>query len=125
MKSLSYLNKYLVKKLESLSLWTDSVKEQLLNQRGSVQNIDSIPDEVKAVFKTTWEVKQKAVIDHAHARAPFICQSQSMNLHFNHTNRNKIMAAQIYAWKQGLKTGVYYTRTRMLATAGACASCSS
>ena len=122
------INPNLVQKLESINLWNDQMRNQLIVNRGSVQNIKGIPDHVKLVFKTVWEIKQKSVIDHARSRAPFIDQSQSMSLHFAEPSPSKISAAQLYAWKSGLKTGVYYTRTQMKSNAqpltDVCESCS-
>lgn len=119
------INKILVRKLESLHLWNDDIRTQIIRNRGSIQNIETIPLQVRSVFKTIWEIKQKAVIEQSRARAPFICQSQSLNLHFDEPNRSKISAAQLYAWKLGLKTAVYYTRTKMKSTApSVCESCS-
>jgi ribonucleoside-diphosphate reductase alpha chain len=117
------LNKILVQKLESINMWNDDIQLQLVQNRGSIQNINEIPQDIKSIFKTCWEVKQRSVVNQASERAPFICQSQSMNLYFNEPNRGKISAAQIYAFKKGLKTGVYYTRTKMKSMPQATTSC--
>jgi ribonucleoside-diphosphate reductase alpha chain len=105
------VNKHLMKKLMDLKIWNDDVKEQLMLSDGSVQDIDEIPQDIKDVFRTVWEVRQRSVIDHAVARGPFVDQSQSQNLFFAKPNFTKLHSALMYAWKKGLKTGVYYTRS--------------
>ena len=79
---------------------------------GSVQNIPEIPDDIKKIYKTVWEIKNKSIIDHAVARGPFIDQSQSMNLYFSQPDPVKLSSALIYGWKNGLKTGMYYLRSQ-------------
>jgi ribonucleoside-diphosphate reductase alpha chain len=119
------INKILIEKLEKLDLWNDNVRNKIIVNRGSIQNIEEIPSHIKSIFKTIWEIKQKKVIDQSRSRAPFVCQSQSLNLYFDEPNRAKISAAQLYAWNLGLKTAVYYTRTKMKSTAPTvCESCS-
>ena len=111
------VNKYLLRDLVSLGLWTPELRNELLAARGSVQGIASIPTELKELYKTVWEIKQKVVIDQAAQRAPFICQSQSLNIHMADPNVKKLTSMHFYAWKAGLKTGMYYLRTRPKADA--------
>jgi ribonucleoside-diphosphate reductase alpha subunit len=106
------VNKYLVDDLTKLGLWTSDVRSQIIADNGSVQNIDEIPDDLKAVYKTVWEIPQKVLIDMAADRSPFICQSQSLNLFLAEPTYAKISSMHMYAWKQGLKTGCYYLRTK-------------
>ena len=105
------LNKYLVDSLETRGLWNDDMADLLLAHKGSVQNITTIPKEVKEVFKTAFEIKMRHVIALAKTRGKYICQSQSMNLFFENPEQNKLNSALFYAWQQGLKTGSYYMRT--------------
>ena len=106
------VNKYLVKDLIKLNLWNESIKNEIMAHNGSVQGIDRIPDSLKGLYKTVWEIKQKSVINHALARAPYICQGQSLNIHLQEPNFGKLSSMHFYAWKLGLKTGMYYLRTR-------------
>lgn len=106
------LNKHLLKDLMELGLWNDNLKNALIANNGSVQNIEGIPDEIKALYKTTWEIKQKTLIDYAADRGPFICQSQSLNVFMEDANYKKLSSLHFYAWQRGLKTGMYYLRTR-------------
>lgn len=105
------VNKYLLKDLIDRGLWSESLKNQLILNNGSVQNL-SIPDELKALYRTVWETSQKVLIDMAADRGAFICQSQSLNLFMASPDFNKIQSMHFYAWKKGLKTGVYYTRIK-------------
>ena len=105
-------NKHLQKDLEQLGLWNEQLKNILMTSYGSVQNIKEIPENIKAVYKTVWEIKNKALIDHAIARGPFVDQSQSMNLYFADPEALKITSALMYGWKNGLKTGMYYLRSQ-------------
>jgi ribonucleoside-diphosphate reductase alpha chain len=100
-----------------LSLWNPDLRNKLMAERGSVQNIKEVPVEIKNLYKTVWEVKQRVIIDQAAARGPFICQSQSMNIHMPEPTTSKLTSMHFYAWKQGLKTGMYYLRTRPTADA--------
>ncbi|ACH46848.1 putative ribonucleotide reductase large subunit [Feldmannia species virus] len=106
------INKHLLRDLTSLGVWGDKVKNQLLRANGSVQNIPQIPEDIKALYKTVWEIPQRVILDHAAARGPFICQSQSMNIHMAEPSRGKITSMLFYGWRKGLKTGMYYLRTR-------------
>ena len=111
------VNKHLLKDLVELGLWNDDMKQQLIINNGSVQKIAGIPDEVKALYKTVWEISQRTLIDMAAARGAFIDQSQSFNVHIAEPNFGKLTSMHFYAWKSGLKTGMYYLRTRGAASA--------
>ena len=106
------LNQYLVSDLIDRNLWNEAMQNALIKHKGSVQHIDAVPDELKSLYKTTWEIKQRFVIDHAAARGKYVCQSQSMNLYMSHPTANKLSSAHFYAWKRGLKTGMYYLRAK-------------
>lgn len=110
------INKYLISDLIELGLWNSIMKEQILIGDGSIQHITSIPKNVKDLYKTAWEVKQKIYIDQAKDRAAFICQSQSMNLFVDVPTFNKLNSMHFYTWNSGLKTGMYYLRTKPKAT---------
>lgn len=105
------VNKYLLKDLVERGLWTPEIRNQLIHERGSVQRIAAIPQEIKDLYKTVWEIKQKAIIDQASDRGAFICQSQSLNIHMAEPTTAKLTSMHFYAWKKGLKTGMYYLRT--------------
>lgn len=111
------VNKHLVDKLVSLNLWNDAIINKLKNENGSVQNIPEIPTEVKEVFKTVWEISQKKILEMAADRGKFICQSQSMNVFMENANFGKLTSMHFYGWKLGLKTGMYYLRTKAAADA--------
>ena len=98
--------------LVKLGIWNDDVKNQLMADNGSVQNINDVPDNLKELYKTTWEISQKTVLDMAADRGAYICQSQSMNLFVENANFAKLTSMHFYAWKKGLKTGMYYLRTK-------------
>ena len=106
------INNNLVNDLIELNMWSDRMKDTIIDNGGSIQSIPNIPDEIKLLYKTVWEIKQRWLMDHAIARAPFVDQSQSMNLHFPAIEENKIKSALFYAWKHGLKTASYYIRTQ-------------
>lgn len=106
------INKYLVQDLIDLDLWNENLRQLIIAHKGSIQNISVIPDDIKALYKTVWEISQRTVIDMAADRGPYVCQSQSMNLYFENANFAKLSSAYMYAWKKGLKTLVYYTRTK-------------
>jgi len=93
-------------------LWNSSIKTQLIAFNGSVQNIKEIPNNLKILYKTVWEIKQKKIIELAAERAPFIDQSQSLNIHLSDPSLSKISSMHFFAWKSGLKTGMYYLRSR-------------
>jgi len=105
-------NKHLQRDLEERGLWDDSMKNKLMASHGSIQKIDNIPQDIKNVYKTVWEIKQKSIIDHAIRRGPFVDQSQSMNLFFANPDSVKLTSAIMYGWKNGLKTGMYYLRSQ-------------
>ena len=110
------INKHLIKELITLGIWNNETKNAIIRDNGSVQNL-AIPDELKAKYKTVWEMSQKVLIDQAADRGRFVCQSQSLNLFLEDPNTSKISSMHMYAWKQGLKTGMYYLRTRPKARA--------
>jgi len=93
------------------------MKNQIIANNGSIQNVDSIPSELKALYKTVWEISQKVIIEMAADRGAFIDQSQSLNIHIAEPNYGKLTSMHFYAWKQGLKTGMYYLRTKPAAAA--------
>ncbi len=111
------INKYLVEDLTKIGLWTTDVRTQIIADNGSVQNIPEIPAEIRELYKTAWEIPQKTLINMARDRAPFICQSQSLNLFLAEPTYAKISSMHVYAWKQGLKTGCYYLRTKAVSSA--------
>lgn len=106
------INRYLMKDLQKLDLWNEMMKQEIIARNGSVQGIDAIPESIQRLYKTSWEIKQKTLIDMAAQRGAFICQSQSLNLFVADPNYAKLTSMHFYAWKQGLKTGLYYLRTR-------------
>lgn len=111
------VNKYLLKELVEKGLWTSEVRNQLIADRGSVQNVAAIPQDMKDLYKTVWEISQKVIINQAASRGAFICQSQSLNIHMGEPTTKKLTSMHFYAWKKGLKTGMYYLRTRPKADA--------
>ncbi len=106
------VNKHLLKDLVNLRLWNNSMKNKIIAANGSIQNIDEIPTEIKELYKTVWEIKQRNIIDMAADRGAYICQSQSLNLFIDNPNTSKLTSMHFYAWKKGLKTGMYYLRTQ-------------
>ncbi len=106
------VNKYLIRDLQNCGIWSDTMKQYLIASNGSVQNIEGIPNHLKEIYKTVWEIKQKSIIDLAVDRQAFVDQSQSMNLYLEDFVFNKFNSMQFYAWKSGLKTGCYYQKTR-------------
>ena len=111
------VNKHLVKDLIALGLWSEDIKNMIILGKGSVQHIPSIPDDIKEVYRTVWEIKQKDLIEMSADRGKFICQSQSLNLFIEGVNAAKLTAAHFHSWKLGLKTGMYYLRTKSAADA--------
>ena len=111
------VNKHLLKDLIKLNLWNESMKNRLMEANGSIQGIEEIPDDIKLLYRTVWEVSQKNIIDMAADRGAFICQSQSMNIHMQDANFGKLTSMHFHAWKKGLKTGLYYLRTKAAADA--------
>jgi ribonucleoside-diphosphate reductase alpha chain len=106
------VNKHLLNELVRLDMWNDDMKNRIMAANGSVQQIDEIPEEIREVFKTAWEIKQKSILDMAADRGAFICQSQSMNVFMAEPTFSKLSSMHFYAWKKGLKTGMYYLRTK-------------
>jgi len=105
------VNKHLVRDLVELDLWSDNIKNRIVTEKGSVQNIAEIPVEIREIYKTVWELKQKDIIDMSADRGKFICQSQSLNLFIKDANAAKLTSAHFHSWRKGLKTGMYYLRT--------------
>jgi ribonucleoside-diphosphate reductase alpha chain len=106
------INKHLVKDLISLDLWNEDMKNLIIYYKGSVQNIPQIPTDLKEIYKTVWEIKQKDLITMSAERGKFICQSQSLNLFIEGVNAAKLTSAHFHSWESGLKTGMYYLRTK-------------
>jgi ribonucleotide reductase alpha subunit len=126
------VNKYLVEDLVRLGLWTSEIRTEIIANGGSIQSIERIPAEVRELYRTVWEIPMKTIINLARDRAPFICQSQSLNLFIAEPTASKVSSMHFYAWKQGLKTGCYYLRTKAAARAQqftveppSCLTCSS
>jgi ribonucleotide reductase alpha subunit len=106
------INKHLVKALKDLGMWNKHVKDGIIRSGGSVQGFEDLGPEIKAVFKTVWEISQKCIIDMAADRGAFVDQSQSMNLFLESPTMSKISSMHMYAWQKGLKTGMYYLRSK-------------
>jgi ribonucleoside-diphosphate reductase alpha chain len=106
------INEHLVVALESRDLWSKEMRDAIIAANGSVQTIKEVPEDLKELFKTTWEIKQRRVIDMAAARGPWICQSQSMNIYIEDADFKKLSSMHFHAWSKGLKTGCYYLRSR-------------
>ena len=106
------VNKHLLNDLIELNLWDDEMKNRIISQNGSIQKIDGIPDSIKEVFKTVWEIKQRTLIDMAADRGAYICQSQSLNLFVDAPTTSKLTSMHFYGWRKGLKTGMYYLRSK-------------
>jgi ribonucleotide reductase alpha subunit len=103
--------------LMKAGLWSEALKQEIVARNGSIQGITSIPESIQAIFKTSWELKQRALIDMAVSRGAFICQSQSLNLFVSEPTYAKLTSMHFHAWKSGLKTGCYYLRTKAPVTA--------
>jgi len=106
------VNKHLMRELMERGIWSEALKQKIVAMNGSIQEIAEIPDEIKPVYKTSWELKQRTLIDMAAARGAFICQSQSLNLFVADPTYSKLTSMHFYSWKKGLKTGCYYLRTK-------------
>ncbi|SFA52333.1 ribonucleoside-diphosphate reductase alpha chain [Pedobacter suwonensis] len=106
------VNKHLLKDLVALGLWNNDMKNKIILANGSIQAIPEIPDYIKELYKTVWEIKMRNIIDMAADRGAYICQSQSLNLFVNAPNTSKLTSMHFYAWEKGLKTGMYYLRTQ-------------
>jgi ribonucleoside-diphosphate reductase alpha subunit len=111
------VNKHLLKDLIEIGQWNDNMKNRLIAANGSVQNLPGIPQHLKDLYKTVWEISQKTVIDMAADRGAYICQSQSMNLFLQEPNFGKLTSMHFYSWKKGLKTGIYYLRSKAATSA--------
>lgn len=111
------VNKHLLKDLVDLGLWNDNLKNKIIVANGSIQDVAEIPEEIKELYKTVWEIKQRAIIDMAADRGAYICQSQSLNIFVQSPNFAKLTSMHFHAWKSGLKTGMYYLRTKAAADA--------
>eukprot|EP00953_Heterococcus_sp_UTEX-ZZ885_P000633 867-Heterococcus_DN1.PRE.2 len=111
------INKYLLKDLTDMGLWTAEVRNQIMANGGSIQAVTQIPQHLRDLYKTVWEIKQKAILDMAADRGAYICQSQSLNVHLAEPTHGKLTSMHFYSWKKGLKTGMYYLRTRPKADA--------
>jgi len=110
-------NKHLMKDLMNLGLWSETMRQKLISTNGSVQPIPEIPQNIKDIYKTVWEISQKAIIDMSADRGAYICQSQSLNIHLTNPNFGKLTSMHFYAWRKGLKTGMYYLRSTAAADA--------
>lgn len=111
------VNKYLLAELVKLGVWNQQIKQEIIRANGSIQHIQEIPEKVREIYKTVWEIKQRALIDMAADRGAFICQTQSLNLFVENPTYSKLTSMHFYAWKRGLKTGMYYFRTKAAAEA--------
>jgi ribonucleoside-diphosphate reductase alpha chain len=106
------VNKHLLRDLVKLGLWDDDMKNRLIAANGSIQNIDEIPDNIKIIYRTAWEISQRSILDMAADRGAYICQSQSLNVFMENVTNSKLTSMHFHAWKSGLKTGMYYLRTK-------------
>lgn len=111
------VNKHLMKDLIEIGLWDDAMRQKLIAANGSIQAIPEIPQHIKEIYKTVWEISQKSIIDMSADRGAYICQSQSLNIHITDPNFGKLTSMHFYAWKKGLKTGMYYLRSTAAADA--------
>jgi ribonucleoside-diphosphate reductase alpha chain len=110
-------NRHLVDDLMKLGLWNNEMKNKIIEDKGSIQNIPEIPNDIKKLYKIVWEISQKVILEYARDRAPFVCMTQSMNLFVDTPNTAKLTSMHFYGWELGLKTGMYYLRTRAKVTA--------
>ncbi|MCO5572784.1 hypothetical protein L7F22_026543 [Adiantum nelumboides] len=111
------VNKHLLNDLTDMGLWSLELKNKIIANNGSILNVDKIPEDLKAVYKTVWEIKQRTIVDMAADRGCYIDQSQSLNIHMDQPNFGKLTSLHFYTWSKGLKTGMYYLRTRAAADA--------
>ena len=111
------INRYLIRDLLELGLWNEQLKNEIIKNNGSVQSIDIIPDNIKVIYKTVWEIGNKVLINMAATRGKYICQSQSLNLFMDTPDFQKLSSMHFYSWSKGLKTGIYYLRTKPVAQA--------
>jgi ribonucleoside-diphosphate reductase alpha chain len=106
------MNKHLVKDLKELGLWNKYIINNIIENEGSIQNVEEIPQNIKDIYKTVWEISQKILIDYYRDRAPFIDQAQSLNLFLDHPTIAKLSSMHMYSWKNGCKNGIYYCRSK-------------
>lgn len=106
------VNKHLLRDLVKLGIWNDKLKNEIMAANGSIQNIEEVPQDIKDIYKTAWELSQKSIIEMAADRGAYICQSQSLNIFMENANFGKLTSMHFYGWEQGLKTGMYYLRTK-------------
>ncbi len=106
------VNKHLLRDLVELGLWDNDMKNKIIAANGSIQDIEAIPAEIRELYKTVWEIKQRNLIDMAADRGAYICQSQSLNVFMDTPSASKLTSMHFYAWKKGLKTGMYYLRSQ-------------
>ena len=111
------INKHLVKALLARGIWSTEMKDAIIRNNGSVTGVEGVPENIQNIFKTVWEIKQKVLIDMAADRGPYICQSQSLNLFLPEPDFRKLSSMHFYTWRKGLKTGIYYLRTKAVASA--------
>ena len=111
------INKYLLKDLKDLNIWSKQLKDLIVLNRGSIQNIEQIPKPLQKLYKTSWDLSQKVLIDQAADRGIYICQSQSLNLFLKEPNVKSLSSMHFYTWQKGLKTGIYYLRTQPVVNA--------
>merc|ERR1719361_985215 len=111
------INQHLLKELTDLKIWNDDMRQQMIANLGSIQAIFGVPSEIKKKYRTVWEISQKSIIEMAADRAPYICQSQSLNIHIAQPSYAKISSMHFYGWRKGLKTGMYYLRSKAAANA--------
>ena len=113
------VNKHLVNDLIDSGLWSEDMKNEIIKHNGSVQEISRIPDDIRSRYKTVWEMSMRPIIDQAADRGAYICQSQSMNLFVASPSVGSVNSMHFYAWERGLKTGMYYLRSKPASTAKA------
>ena len=106
------VNKHLLKDLVREGMWNKDIRQKIMTANGSIQNINEIPQRLKDLYKTAWEISQKAIIELAADRGAYICQSQSLNIFMENANFGKLTSMHFYGWEKGLKTGMYYLRTK-------------
>ncbi|KAJ6735978.1 RIBONUCLEOSIDE-DIPHOSPHATE REDUCTASE LARGE CHAIN [Salix viminalis] len=111
------MNRHLLHDLTEMGLWSPALKNKIIHENGSVSKIPEIPEQLKAIYKTVWEIKQKTLVDMAADRGCYIDQSQSLNIHMEQPDFGKLTSLHFHAWSKGLKTGMYYLRTRAAADA--------
>ena len=111
------VNKHLLRELTATGLWSESVRNRIIADNGSIQNVMEIPKHIRDIYRTVWEIPQKAILEMSADRGPYICQSQSLNVHIGDPDTKKLTSMHFFAYNLGLKTGMYYLRTRPKADA--------